>query len=159
MDAIDLLKKDHRDIERLFSAFDQARDADEQRDIFRQIADALTIHTQIEEAHFYPTIRVVDDELVHLALEEHLQIKQLIADLLDMDPNDEQFAIKVSVLQQEVEQHVGEEEGELFPAVQRMCEPDLLDAMAQQMMATRAEIEAEAAPRADVSGDSEPARY
>jgi hemerythrin superfamily protein len=156
MDAIDCLRKDHLEVERLFSAFDDARELEEQHQIFIRIADALAIHTKIEEAHFYPTIRVVDDELVHQAQEDHRQMKQLIADLLDMDAHDDQFAIKVSVLEQEVQQHIGEEEGELFPAVRRLCEPELLEALAQQMMATRADIESEARGE-EASVDSEPA--
>jgi hemerythrin-like domain-containing protein len=145
MDAIAILEQDHRDVERLFAAFDEAREPEEQRAIFVKLADGLTIHIKIEEAHFYPAIRAVDEELVDLAYEQHQQIKQMIADLLDLDPNDDQFAIRVSVLEQEVQQHVGREEGELFPAVQRRCEAEMLDTLGQQMQATRAEIEAEAA--------------
>jgi hypothetical protein len=157
MDAIAILEQEHRQIERLFVAFDEAREPEEQRASFIRLADALTIHTKIEEAHFYPIVHAIDEELVELAYEQHLQVKQLIADLLDMDPNDEQFAIKVSVLEQEMEEHVGQEESDLFPAVQRRCEPALLEGLGRQMLAMRAELESEVAPREEAATDSEPA--
>jgi hemerythrin superfamily protein len=145
MDAIAILEQDHREIERLFAAFDEAHEADEQRAVFARLADALTIHTKIEEADFYPNVRATDTELIELSYEQHRQVKQMIADLLDLDPHDDQYAIRVSVLEQEMQQHIGQEEGELFPSVRRRYDVQMLEELGQRMMSTRAEIEAEAA--------------
>jgi hemerythrin superfamily protein len=113
------------------------------------------VHAKIEELHFYPAIKEVDDDLVQESLQEHLQVKRLIADLLEMDPADEQFAAKVTVLKEEVEHHVGEEEDDLFPEVKKAFSEDMLEALAQQMIATRVELEAEGAPREAVPAETD----
>jgi hemerythrin superfamily protein len=155
MDAIDVLKKDHREIGQLFSDFEQAMEPDEQHDVFIWIADALTVHTKLEEAHFYPAVRVVNHEEVHQSLADHLQMKELIAQLLDMDWRDPRFPTQVSALKSLVQGHVEHEERELFPEVRRDCDPELLEAIAERMIATRDEIEAEAEPAESVPIDDE----
>jgi hemerythrin superfamily protein len=155
MDAIDLLETDHRDVEKLFAAFEKAESPTDKEGIFTQIADALAVHATIEERHFYPTIKQADEDMIQESLQEHLQVKRLIADLLDMDAADEQYAAKVKVLKEEVEHHVEEEEEELFPKVRKLFDADLLDAIAQQMIATRVELEDEGAPRASVPAETD----
>jgi hemerythrin superfamily protein len=157
MDAIDLLKTDHRDVEKLFAAFEKAESPDEKEAIFTQIADALAVHAKIEELHLYPMTKDVDDDLTEEALEEHLQVKRIIADCLDMDPADEQFAAKVKVLKEDVEHHVKEEEEELFPETRKRVAKDVLEALAQEMIATRVELEAEGAPRENVPAETDAA--
>lgn len=153
MDAIELLTNDHRDVEALFEQFERAGSADERGALFAEIADALAVHAKIEELHFYPAVRAADEELIDESLEEHLEVKRMIADLLDMDAEDPDFAQRCKQLQQSVEQHVEEEEGELFPEVRRLFDAEVLQAIAQQMTATRVEIEAEGAPRASVPAE------
>jgi hemerythrin superfamily protein len=149
MDAIELLKQDHRDVEQLFADFNAVMDPDERYDIVVWIADALTIHAQLEETCFYPAVRAVDPDLVEGALEEHRQVKELIADLIDLDAGDARLEARMILLEHAVQAHVTVEERQLFAAVQRRCAPELLRSVAQQMTELRDEIESEAAACAD----------
>ena len=88
MDAIEMLKTQHREVEALFEKYDEKGDnaAKGKQQIFEAIADALAMHAAIEEKHFYPAIkeRRTEDILLE-GLEEHLAIKRVIADLLKVD--------------------------------------------------------------------------
>jgi hemerythrin superfamily protein len=122
MDAITLLKKDHQSVERLFKRFEKTGDGArvERRKIVDQIIEALSIHAAIEEALFYPVTRAsvsdTEDDVLE-ALEEHHVVKWLLHELEQMDPADERFKAKVTVLIENVRHHVEEEEGDYFPKV------------------------------------------
>src|SRR4051794_28000919 len=103
MNAIDMLKKEHRAVEELFEQFEKAGSPDAKRTVFEQIADALAVHATIEEKHFYPAAKGQGTEdLLLESVEEHLEVKRLIADLLELDASDETFEAKVKVLQENV---------------------------------------------------------
>lgn len=155
MDAIELLEQQHREVEDLFEAFE---DADDKRAVFEQIADALAVHTEIEEKIFYPaTLDSRTEDSLQEAIQEHLQMKRLIADLLSMSPDDPAFAAKVKVLEEEVEHHVEEEENELFPAVRDALDEDRLEVLGEELEALADELEEEQAPRLAVPGQVEEA--
>jgi hemerythrin superfamily protein len=156
MNAIDLLKSQHREVEALFAKLDKAKDADAKDDLFTQIADKLAVHATIEEHHFYPAVKAKRTEDILLeALEEHLGIKRVLADLLETDPADESFDAKCKVLEEQVEHHVEEEETDLFPKVQKLLSKDQLDAIAQEMSAEQAELEEEGDPRNAIPSETE----
>lgn len=124
MDAITLLKEDHRTVEQLFKRFEQAGDRAhvQKRQIVDRIIQELSVHAAIEEQVFYPVARttVPDTEDIALeSLEEHHVVKWLLADLVDMDPAQERFDAKVTVLIENVRHHVEEEENEFFPMVRK----------------------------------------
>jgi hemerythrin superfamily protein len=120
-DAIALLKADHREVEKLFSQYEKAKDEAQKEEIAGQICLELRVHTQIEEELFYPTSRefLEDDEIVNEAIVEHQAAKDLIDQIETMDPSDEMYDAKVSVLKEQIEHHVEEEEKEYFPQVQK----------------------------------------
>ncbi len=124
MDAITLLKEDHRTVEQLFKRFEQAGDRAhvQKRQIVDRIIQELSVHAAIEEQVFYPVARttVPDTEDIALeSLEEHHVVKWLLAELVDMDPAQERFDAKVTVLIENVRHHVEEEENEFFPMVRK----------------------------------------
>ena len=142
MNAIDLLKSQHREVEALFAKIEKAKNADAKEDLFTQIADKLAVHAAIEEHHFYPAVKAKRTEDILLeALEEHLSIKRVIADLLEIEPDDETFDAKVKVLKEQVEHHVEEEESDLFPKVKKLLSREELDAVAQEMAAEQSQLE------------------
>ena len=150
MTAIDLLESQHREVEELFEQLEDAEDRDECEQIFIQLADKLATHAKIEETHFYPAVKANRTEEILLeSLEEHLAIKRVLADLVEMDLDDETFEAKVKVLQEQVEHHVEEEENDLFPKVKKIFSEDELIAIAQEMMALQAELE-DTDPRLEV---------
>ena len=139
MDAITLLKDDHKTVESLFKRFEKAGEGAlvEKRAIVDKIIEELSIHAAVEEQLFYPVTRatVPDTEDVALeSLEEHHIVKWVLSELEGMQPEDERFDAKVTVLIENVRHHVEEEEGEYFPKVRdelgRNALSDLGDAMA-----------------------------
>src|SRR5690606_22663079 len=122
MDAITMLKDDHKDVEQLFKRFEKAGDRAymEKRDIVDRIIEALSTHAAIEEQVFYPVVRATVDGTEDIALEsmeEHHVVKWVLHELETMDPQHERFDAKVTVLIENVRHHVEEEEDELFPKV------------------------------------------
>ena len=105
MNAIKMLKKQHREVEALFKELEKAKSAGPRRKVFEKVADALAVHATIEERDFYPAVNKKQTQSMVLeAVEEHLVVKRVaIADLLDMDASDPIFMAKVSVLKEEVQ--------------------------------------------------------
>ncbi|MCU1368965.1 MAG: hypothetical protein JWO77_159 [Ilumatobacteraceae bacterium] len=133
MDAITLLKDDHKTVEKLFKRFEGTGDGAlvERRRIVDQIIAELSTHAAIEEQLFYPvtrsTVEEVDDVVLE-SLEEHHVVKWLLSELETMDPSHERFKAKVTVLIENVRHHVEEEEGEYFPKVRaKLGRNDLAD--------------------------------
>ena len=122
MDAITLLKQDHKAVEKLFKQFEKAKQPAQQRKIAGQVVKELSVHAAIEEMIFYPAVRdrvPKEEETVLEALEEHHVVKWVLSELEDMKPDHERFKAKMSVMMESVRHHVEEEESELFPAVRK----------------------------------------
>jgi hemerythrin superfamily protein len=155
VNAIDLLEQQHREVKALFKKYDKASASDEKRRLFEQIADDLAVHTAIEEKHFYPATKSARTlDLLQEAVEEHLQAKRVIADLLDMDVGDDQFDAKMTVLQEEIEHHVEEEESDLFPKVQKLLSADELDDLGMVMEDLAEELKEDGSPREQVPAET-----
>ena len=154
MNAIQLLEGQHREVETLFQKFEKAEGA-QKEELFEQIADALAVHATIEEKHFYPATKSqrTEDDLRE-AVEEHLSVKRIIADLLEADPEDPQFEAKVIVLQAQVEHHVKEEEEDLFPKVKKELSADELEDLGVVMADWAAELKEGGAPREQVPAET-----
>jgi hypothetical protein len=111
MDAVALLKADHRKVEELFAAFEKASGDGRKRKLAEEICMELTIHTQIEEDVFYPACEgKVEEDLLKEAYVEHDGAKLLIAEIEAGGPDDEFYDAKVKVLSEQIEHHVEEEE-------------------------------------------------
>jgi hemerythrin superfamily protein len=121
-DAITLLRDDHRTVEKLFKSFEKAGEnaAVTKKRLVKSMIEELSVHAAIEEQVFYPAVRAevsgTNDEVLE-ALEEHHIVKWELSELDGLDPADERFGAKVTVLIENVRHHVREEEGQLFPAV------------------------------------------
>jgi len=134
MNAIQLLKSQHAEVKRLFQQFERAQDEEDKRSVFEQIADDLVAHSEIEEKLFYPAVCVDNlQEELEEAVEEHLSIKRLIRDLLELNAADESFRTKMKALREQVEHHVEEEEGELFPKIKNNFEASELEILGAEM--------------------------
>ena len=127
MDAITLLKDDHKKVRGLFRKFEAA--ADDAHDLkgrlMRQAIDLLTAHTYIENEGMYPVIRELLPDLekdILESFEEHHVADILCAELWTMDAADEHFDAKASVLIENVTHHIDEEETGWFPQVREALE-------------------------------------
>ena len=123
-DAIAMLTADHKKVKRLFSDFNKLKDAGSDEDkasIVDQICNELKIHTELEEEIFYPAVRkaIDDGDLMDEALVEHAGAKELIAQLEDARPEDDLYDAKVTVLGEQIDHHVKEEEGDMFPKAKK----------------------------------------
>jgi hemerythrin superfamily protein len=118
MDIIDLLTDDHAEVNQLFGRFSQASKPETKDELAKDIIHDLSVHAAVEEQFVYPLIRKkVDggDDLVDHAVEEHQEVKQLLADLEKLDASDSQFTAKMDKVISSVREHVGEEEDEVLP--------------------------------------------
>jgi hemerythrin superfamily protein len=123
-DAIAMLMADHKKVKKLFADFDKLKEEGSDEDksaIVSQICNELKIHTELEEEIFYPAVRkaIDDSDLMDEALVEHAGAKDLIAQLEDASPDDDLYDAKVTVLGEQIEHHVKEEEGAMFPKAKK----------------------------------------
>ncbi len=140
MDAITLLRDDHKTVEQLFKRFEKAGDRAyvEKRQIVDRIIEELSVHAAIEEQVFYPVARATvagTEDIALESLEEHHIVKWLLSELVDLDPAAERFDAKVTVLMENVRHHVEEEQDEFVPkvreALSRTALADLGEALAE----------------------------
>jgi hemerythrin superfamily protein len=123
-DAIAMLTADHKKVKKLFSEFAKLQEEggdEEKSSIVEQICNELKIHTELEEEIFYPAVRkaIDDSDLMDEALVEHAGAKDLIAQLEDASPNNDLYDAKVTVLGEQIDHHVKEEEGSMFPKAKK----------------------------------------
>jgi hemerythrin superfamily protein len=137
MNAITLLKNDHKAVEGLFKRFEKLgpRAVKTKQDVVERIIRELSIHAAIEEMLFYPAVRELAPDMVLESLEEHHIVKWVLSELDGMSAENERFDAKVTVLTENVRHHVEEEEGDLFPQVRKLLGKQRLaelgDAMAK----------------------------
>lgn len=154
LNAIELLKKDHRRVEALFKQFEQLQEDDEDaaEPVIESICTELKIHDKIETELFYPAVRGEagdeEDDLLNEAEVEHTSVKSLIEAIENLDPDDEKRNAHVTVLTEYVKHHVKEEEKELFPKVQKMEGLDL-KALGAQMKQRKTELMSEMGAEAE----------
>jgi hemerythrin superfamily protein len=140
MNAITLLKNDHKTVEDLFKRFEKLgpRAVKSKEDVVARIVRELSVHAAIEEMVFYPAIRdAVDDgdvdDMVLESLEEHHIVKWVLSELDGMSAEQERFDAKVTVLMENVRHHVEEEEKDLFPKVNKLLGKPRLDDLGEAM--------------------------
>ena len=124
MDAITVLKDDHKRVQKHFRDFETSsgRAVVARANAAQAAIRELAVHAALEEQVFYPAVRMEVEDLtdeVLESLEEHHVVKWLCSELAAMTPEDERFAAKMAVLIENVRHHVRQEEADLFPAVRQ----------------------------------------
>jgi hypothetical protein len=136
MKATDLLKKQHKAAKSLFKKIEDSDNPRQRRQLLDEVARDLEGHTLIEEEIFYPAVRGLEsrkaEEMVLEAYEEHHVVKLVLAELPRVNPEDERFEAKMTVLSELVEHHADEEEKEMFKLAQKLGK-DELEALGDQM--------------------------
>jgi hemerythrin superfamily protein len=138
VDAITLLKDDHKTVEKLFREFEKASDeaVETRRKLVDQMIQELTTHAYIEETVFYPAARKgAPDTTDHVleSIEEHHVVVWMLSELAGMDPADERFTAKVTVLTENVRHHVEEEEQAWFPLVRKAMGRKILQQLGEEL--------------------------
>lgn len=155
MDALSLLKEDHRKVDALLkeaSGLGSGAAASRQK-LFKQIDDELTIHSKIEETIFYPALKSkakskkeedAKQEVLE-AYEEHGNIAEMLRKLEGLDPKDETYAAKIQVLSELVKHHVHEEEHEMFKQARELFDKAELQELGEQLERAKSDQKAAAA--------------
>jgi hemerythrin-like domain-containing protein len=142
-DAISVLTADHRTVEQLFRRFEKTTDRAvvTRGDLGERIIRELSVHAAIEEQLFYPRLRAAGkqfkDEVLE-ALEEHHVVKELLAELEKLPPENERFGAKTTVLIETVRHHIEEEEGDMFPRARRVLSAEELVELGEGLEALKA---------------------
>ena len=140
-DAIGLLKNDHRTVEELFEKV-KANEDGNNAGVFKKIKAELDTHTHIEETIFYPYMLEKGDKelkkIVQEGIEEHRQAKAFLAELAGLAGTSDKFKAKIKVLMEDIEHHVQEEEGDMFPMVRDQFSSDIIDELGARMSSEKA---------------------
>lgn len=141
-DATHLLSTDHRRVEELFSRYEGTSGLKRKAEIAREICNELKIHTMIEEEIFYPALEgKVDEDLLREAYVEHDGAKKLVNEIAQGSPEEEFYDAKVTVLQEQIEHHVTEEERERDNMFQQARAADVdLDEIGKRMLQRKQEL-------------------
>ena len=142
MDAVALLKADHRKVEDLFETYENSKSKSAKAKLAQQICMELTVHATIEEEIFYPAVKgQVEDDMLDEAYVEHDGAKVLIAEISAGSPDDEFYDAKVKVLSEEIEHHVKEEEARMEGLFAQARKAGLdMDALGEQMAARKQQL-------------------
>lgn len=145
------LMDDHRKVKQMFRQFESEKDQGKRMDLVASACTELTIHAKIEEELFYPFLRDqspdVFGDLLNEALVEHASGKELISQLKDSTPDDDElYEAKFTVLGEYMNHHIKEEEGELFPKVisKKIDLRELKDELEQRKQELKQELSADA---------------
>lgn len=153
-DALELLKRDHRNVEGMFYQYEQAQDPDERTRIAHEVVNELAVHGEIEELRFYPRMREVlpnGDKLADEAISEHLEAKQVLNEIDSMTAHDDGFHERMTQLMADIRHHVEEEETEMLPAIRRQLSAEELADLGEKMESARSMVPTRPHPNAPTS--------
>jgi hemerythrin superfamily protein len=137
VNALELLRSQHTEVEDLIAEIEDCNDPEEKNALFSKLADNLAAHAAIEEKIFYPSVMTDEtrEQLIE-STEEHLAVKRLLADMMELDCEDEHFDAKLTVLKENIRHHAhDEEEDTLFPEVEKMFDEEELAALGNELLA------------------------
>ena len=157
LDVLELLEDQHTEVDQLIAQLERSRS--DRAALFAELADKLAAHATVEEKIFYPAAMAPNtSELLHESVEEHLTVKRLLADMMEMDPDDGEFDETLALLKDEVSHHAhDEEEGKLFPKLRRTMTEDERAGLGNEVLAMFESL-IEQEPRRDVPRETaEPA--
>lgn len=140
MDALELLKADHKTVKELFKKAQESNNEKQQKQLFERIKAELETHTHIEETVFYPAVGKIDElkDMVLESLEEHKQVKTLLREMENLSEDSNKFEPKLKVLMENVEHHAEEEEeGKMFPKLRKLMNSEDREELGQQLEAAK----------------------
>ncbi len=140
LDAIAMLRDDHKKVSALFDEYEKSRSATKKQAIVANICLELSVHATLEEEIFYPAVRAAlkDRELVPEAIVEHATLKEFIAKVDGKLPDGDMFDAQIQVMGEYVKHHVKEEQNEMFPKA-RGSKLDMAE-LGQRMLERKQEL-------------------
>jgi len=151
MNAFNLLKADHKKVADILEKLDATseRALKTREELFTKLKRELDLHSMIEETIFYPVLEEADEthEITLEAFEEHALVKQLLEELQSLAKDDEQWTAKFTVLKENVEHHVEEEEGEMFKKARKVLSDEAIETLGARMEKAKGKQEKASAAR------------
>ena len=137
MNAFTLLKNDHEKVAGILEKIDATteRALKGREELFTQLKNELDVHARIEEEILYPALEEFEEtrDISLEAYEEHALVKQLLEELAVAPKDDEQWTAKFTVLKENIEHHVEEEEGEMFPKARKVLSEDDIEQLGERL--------------------------
>jgi hypothetical protein len=147
MNALTLLERDHREVERLLDELEPTteRGVKTRTELFQRLKTELTVHEVIEEEIFYPTLKQHPraKDIVLEGFEEHDVVDHLMGELEALPVDDETWGAKAKVMAENIQHHIEEEEGEMFDKARQVFDRDELDQLGEQMATRKEQARAE----------------
>jgi len=130
-----LLKHDHREVSKLFAQIKKSDGGEKQEKLFKNLKQELELHTKLEETHLYPVLMKHEQtkDLAKHAREEHGEVKKLLKQMSALSVGDDEWADLCQQLQSGVEDHVEEEENEMFPAAEKALDKTQIDEIGKKI--------------------------
>ena len=148
MNAFQLLKEDHQKVSGIFQQLEPTTERAEKTrtELFAKLKEELDIHAKIEESIFYPAIKQEAEtrEIVLEGFEEHHVIKMLLKELEAVPVDTEQWTAKLKVLQENVEHHVEEEEGEMFQSARQVLSEEEINQLGTKLEELKLQLQQQA---------------
>ena len=143
MDGLKMLEQDHDRVKELMGHIEEGAD-DEREQLFAVLVDELRIHETIEEEVLYPTLKEHPrtEEITLEGFEEHHVVDVVIGELDNVAYDDERWGAKFTVMKENLEHHIGEEEDEMFPQAREVLDEDELEDLGARMETRKQELEA-----------------
>jgi len=146
MNAFELLKEDHQRVAGIFEKLEPTTERAQKtrEELFAKLKTELQLHTEIEEQIFYPALKQEEEtrDITLEGIEEHHVVKTLLAEMEAMPVDSEEWTAKLSVLKENVEHHVEEEEGEMFPKARKALAKDKIEELGARMEAAKKQMAA-----------------
>ena len=149
MDIFSVLHQDHENVSTIFKKFEAFKgkqgSAQTCEYLFKELDRELSLHAQVEEDIVYPVFEKKQEtrQIIEESLEEHKEIESLLSDLREMPPDDEsleEWMSQLQELQEKVEHHVQEEEGQLFPKAKKIISKDEAEQLGEKVQTTKDEL-------------------
>jgi hypothetical protein len=141
MNAFDILKEDHKKVSDLFEKLEPTteRAIKTREELFAKLKTELDVHAHIEETILYPVLKEVEEtrDIALEAIEEHRLVKVLLTELEQMPKDTEQWTAKLTVLKENVEHHVEEEEGEMFKQARSALSKEQIEQLTTRIQAEK----------------------
>jgi hemerythrin superfamily protein len=135
-DVITMLKEDHREVEQMAGELDSAATTEEKKKVARRVIRELAVHAAVEEVLVYPALRVkvkeTGDRWADHSIEEHHRVKELLDQAegeMEKFPENSRFVLTITEAINVTRKHNEEEEGEVFPALERNLDKERLEQM------------------------------
>jgi hypothetical protein len=144
VDLYSLLKRDHQRILALIEELEDSEDNDARAQLFTQLRSEMAVHKEAEERTLYAALSILPEtsDMVEEAMEEHVDMEELIEELDGLSPDDPDFTAQVSELREEIDHHFTEEEAETFARAKEVLTADQASKVAEEFEAEKGKLAA-----------------